>query len=182
MYVPEKSWIYGICLCRNWVYIYIYILTFSWTKSSQHFLAIICIRNQKNSSIILIIECICQYMSLMEWIHFIRSTRIGKVSLIFILDYEKILMARQSYGFDVKLQYTSNYVDLICILDSRCYWISRGKLLWWTVNVRSIWDHLSKCKDTTWHELAHSVCAVSVRCVCVCKRLWGVMIQAPAYL
>ena len=25
-------------------------------------------------------------------------------------------MARQSYGFDVKLQYTSNYVDLISIL------------------------------------------------------------------
>ena len=58
----------------------------------------------------------------------------------------------------------------------------RKTFMVYCVNVRSIWDHLSMCKDTTWYELAHSECAVSVRCVCMCKRLWGVMIQAPAYL
>lgn len=108
-------------------------------------------------------------------------------------------MSRQSYGLDVKLQYTSNYVDLICILITgntgslssisiTCYGLFKS----WIVDVTEsaeenfcgvllmleVFETICQCARI----LPHSECVVSVRCVCVCKRLWGVMIQAPAYL
>lgn len=112
--------------------------------------------------------------------------------------YSRILMSRQSYGLDVKLQYTSNYVDLICILIRvilvLLYLVFPSPVMdflrvgqqmllnqqrkTFVVFMLEVFETICQCARI----LPHSECVVSVRCVCVCKRLWGVMIQAPAYL